>query len=143
MKANCKRFWRVYILPEPDTHAVRYVGITSTSLDARLAFHLTDRSNPEKWAWISELDAQGLTPGIREIDHLYSTRREAEAREREYIWSYLAQGADLFNRSGIVGDPECFRAFLRRNYHEVQTEVSETLIQAGPAAPRARRGRNA
>ena len=118
MNANC-RFWCVYQLTDPRSGAVRYIGITSCSLETRLAYHLSDRAHRQKWQWIRALAAQGLTPGIQEIASLTGTRREAETLERQHLYRALAEGATLLNRQYILGDPDSFREFLQGEMREL------------------------
>ena len=110
------RLWRIYRLIDPTMQAIdaiRYVGITSTSLATRLSYHLRGNDgNTEKWAWITDLGKRGLRPSIEQIDTLYGRRAQAERCERVWQYRYLAAGADLLNV--IPGDREMVRAFLQR-----------------------------
>ena len=54
----------IYHLVDPETRAVRYVGMTARP-SARLAAHIAEsrkRQNTEKKAWIKELTDKGLKP---------------------------------------------------------------------------------
>ena len=90
------RLWRIYRLYDSDT---RYIGITSCSLDTRLAYHHRDPNR------------RGMQ--IEQIDTCRGTRKQAEARERVWIYRYLLQGAPLLNIIGIVGDRSRFIKWLR------------------------------
>jgi GIY-YIG catalytic domain len=108
--------WSIYILVCPLTKDIKYVGITSTSLEKRLAYHLKGNDhNPQKSRWIAWLSAQGLVPEIHFIAQCIGTRQQAEQKERLCIWNYIAQGYSLFNQVYIPGgDYAFFAAYLRR-----------------------------
>jgi len=106
--------WSIYALVCPLTGLVKYIGITSTSLDTRLRYHLRGKDhNPQKEKWISWLHSQELLPLIIPIDSITGTRKQAEQKERQYIWAYIQQGYTLFNIQYIPGPIEDFAEFLR------------------------------
>src|SRR5258708_32359105 len=107
------KHWLTYILICPIEKEVRYVGITSVSLDKRLEYHLNETHNRKKAKWIAWLRDQGLVPLIKRIDDCYGTRKDAERRERHYVWYYLAKGCRLFNRNYNYGDG--FAEYLKSN----------------------------
>ena len=85
---------------------VHYVGITC-DVKARYRAHRHQRStNPQKIAWIQELESQGLQPRLEVIDKVFGEHL-ALAYEREYMRLYIEQGAPLKN---VVGHPTNRRA---------------------------------
>lgn len=96
---------RIYTLSDPRTLEVRYVGMTTKTLEARLKGHLRNlREKNHRARWINSLRDAGLTPVIAEIDAV-SVDRRVEAEQR-WIALYRAQGARLVNSTdGGEGAP--------------------------------------
>jgi hypothetical protein len=92
----------IYLLYEPDTLLVRYVGITIDVMK-RLKSHITEAqrntSHTRKNNWIRALLNRGLTPGIivAAVANADEYREEAEVSMISYVAS---QGADLVNGTG-------------------------------------------
>ncbi len=91
--------WSVYVLRDPITKAVRYIGVTCKPLEVRLAEHLKDtRHNTRKANWIKHLKKSGLSPQIIKLED-FSTKNEACSKEITYIKKYKDDGIDLVNLS--------------------------------------------
>ena len=99
--------WFIYVLIDPRSQAVRYVGWTINP-DLRLRQHIwpTARDRTHKANWIRQLRAIGLKPIMQVID---SGQGEGWPDvERRHIAAYRAAGADLTNMtSGGDGLPGC------------------------------------
>ena len=77
-KRKPKTWCRVYVLKDPRSGKIRYVGQTRMLLDERLRYHLKaprkriargrQRLSPVE-LWIAELIGQDLSPQIAAIDH--------------------------------------------------------------------------
>lgn len=88
---------RIYSLSDPRTGEVRYVG-WSMWIRERYQSHIanSDRSNPAKNAWISELKSLGLIPILTVLDQTRSMVT-ASIYEKWWIQFYIRQGARLTN----------------------------------------------
>lgn len=88
----------IYILMDPRTHEVKYVGATRMSVRDRLTYHISHArrgSTVNCHRWILELDADGLVPLI-DIVELVS---DDDWQQREIFWIryFVDQGAELTN----------------------------------------------
>ena len=65
---------KIYVLIDPETNEIRYVGKTIQSLKVRLTNHLysVSKHNPYKFNWIQQLKSKKLIPIIMEIEIKYS-----------------------------------------------------------------------
>jgi len=99
---------RIYMLVDPRTNTVRYVGQTSRTLEARLEDHLKGYKASQKDKWIVELVAAGMRPRIELIEDA----TEVEANEREVMW---IEAFDVASSNGD-GDsvPKVWDSPLRR-----------------------------
>lgn len=93
VKSNTTCRLRVYALVDPRFNDVRYVGVTSRSLDERLAYHLRCPTNNRTRAWFSELAKQFEKPRIVVIQGVRSGWQRAEM---EWIAWFRARG-ELLN----------------------------------------------
>ncbi len=97
--------WSIYILKDPRTHEVRYVGMTH-GVRRRFAEHLysTKRTRTRVASWIQSLLKIGLKPVLEEIE---TGRGEWAERERFWIAEYRRHGSRLTNHTdggeGTVG----------------------------------------
>lgn len=86
---------KIYVLKDPRTNIVRYVGATTSSLNRRLSGHLTDAkklSGTRKINWIKQLLEMKLKPIIELIEET------EEWIEREKYWySYYKGITELVN----------------------------------------------
>lgn len=72
----------IYVLKDPETGEVRYVGKTKRSLKVRLKGHLKDKSKNYKCAWIYSLKTRNLLPTIESIERT----SDESWQEREMYW---------------------------------------------------------
>ena len=108
---------KVYVLKDPTTNKVRYVGITTKELSERLKGHIWDvKARPDlnyhKITWIRSLQKGGHIPVIEEIAR-FDTIEEAKQYEMDYIAKYRDE-YDLTNCT-IGGDHPGFRTHSRES----------------------------
>ena len=60
----------LYVLIDPSTNEIRYVGQTSMKLHRRLACHISKREKTYKKDWINSLLIKNLEPIIQEMSKL-------------------------------------------------------------------------
>jgi hypothetical protein len=90
--------WRIYVLKNPRTLEVRYVGVAHGSLQRRLRGHIAESvrfQETHKQRWVLSLVSIGLNPLIEEIDA--GSGDVWEDTERAWIRDYRARGARLTN----------------------------------------------
>jgi len=88
----------IYILIDPITNSVRYVGKSVNPL-TRYSQHCNAYDNSEKYKWILDLKNNGYKPEMKIIDKV--PNEIAHERESFYITEYLKNGHDLFNISSV------------------------------------------
>lgn len=125
---------KIYVLVDPTTNHVRYVGKTSTTTEKRLRGHIEKSRNLDnKWhvaQWIRSLTAEGLHPIIevvREVEPQYVDETEIFC-----IAEYLRLGCDLTNNTlggdgGVTGPTGLLRSA------EALRKRSETVRATGVA----------
>ena len=91
----------IYVLSDPRTGLVRYVGKTARSIDRRLYEHVCAARNDYRphspiMRWIKKLCAENLRPLVCEIE-LIVGGKSWELREQYWIKRYRAEGASLLN----------------------------------------------
>lgn len=84
----------IYVLKEPDTGAIRYVG-KSCDPKRRFRMHLTVTAPCHKTNWITSLRLRGLQPVLEVIDEVPS--RYWQQWEIAYIEFFRETGEDLTN----------------------------------------------
>lgn len=92
----------IYVLKDPVSGEVRYVGKTSTTLEARLKSHLGYTAKNHRSFWLNSLKIKNLKPTIELIEKCTIT----DWQEREIYWIqyYKDSGAKLTNStSGGLG----------------------------------------
>lgn len=96
---NVNEITKIYVLKDPDSHEVRYVGKTVQSLIARLGQHIYDSKSKKNHRayWIQKLVSGGKLPLIEEIDSC--SWGDSAALETFYIAKYKAEGANLINQT--------------------------------------------
>src|SRR5260370_40672468 len=93
----------IYQLIDPRDQQPRYVGVTEDTI-RRFSDYLQGSHSRSLSRWRDELSFLNLTPIMQELEQIEGTREEAEARERHWIRTFLAQGVTLFNKSSTQGD---------------------------------------
>lgn len=101
----------IYVLIDPETNEIRYVGKTTMDIQARMYKHLSDKAKTHKVYWIQSLVKRGLKPTIQVVDEFPSELW----RERECHWIefYRNQGCDLTNTSPGGLGPESLTPEIR------------------------------
>lgn len=91
----------IYVLIDPNTKEIKYVGATKLVLEERLYLHIKDsksnsKRNFKKKEWIKNLLSENLTPEIKEID---SSNDVEELRLKELYWInyYISNGVKILN----------------------------------------------
>lgn len=91
----------IYVLKDPTTLKIRYVGKTVSKLLTRLGQHISDarnnKINNHRVNWLRKLCNEGKLPIIEEID--YCTWEESKNLETYYIAYYKSLGCDLINET--------------------------------------------
>jgi hypothetical protein len=72
----------IYVLKDPRTNEIRYVGKTKRSLKIRLSEHLQQKAKDHHSRWINSLLKQNLQPLIEEVEKCSNSNWE----EREKFW---------------------------------------------------------
>ncbi len=72
----------IYVLKDPETGEVRYVGKTKLTLEQRLNSHLRRKSKNHKGCWINSLKNRNLIPVIESIERV----SDETWSEREIYW---------------------------------------------------------
>lgn len=104
-RVESHKAWVVYVLKDPRTQRVRYVGWTF-DLHKRLRNHITraPRESTHKACWIKGLLSAGMEPVAEVVESGDGAWADAE---RRWIAQYRADGADLTNLTdggeGVVG----------------------------------------
>ncbi len=86
----------LYVLIDPTTNEIRYVGQTSMKLYRRLACHISKREKTYKKDWINSLLTKNLKPIIQEVCKFYS-QDEVNTEEINLINEYKNKGIRLTN----------------------------------------------
>jgi hypothetical protein len=86
----------IYIMIDPLTSEVKYVGKTSTTEAERLRGHLSDskRTESKQSIWVRSLSLKGMQPIIEQIDSYNSNGDELEFY---WIWQFKTWGFNLNN----------------------------------------------
>lgn len=121
----------IYVLKDPRTGDIRYVGQTRTTLKSRLSCHLSCARTRDKVSirgqWIRELLADGVKPIIEEIDKVDLSI--AEEKEREWIAHFRENGHNLINirLRGRPVFPPGKEEFLRKKILDAIREMKASL----------------
>lgn len=96
---------KIYVLVEPVSLKVRYIGVTHKSLKDRLSAHInearyTPHYNWHKARWINSLLKMNCKPIIRQIK-VCATREEAEKIESEMILKYKNRLVNIAVDNGV------------------------------------------
>jgi group I intron endonuclease len=85
----------IYVLVDPRTGDIRYVGFTLKTLEARLGIHLRAGGSNHRVNWIKSLRRCGHAPVIRLVQMV--TVDACEAAEVYWIGYFKSIGCDLVN----------------------------------------------
>lgn len=95
----------VYVLVDPRTGDLRYVGWTTRTLHQRLMSHLRDKDDNNRTRWIQALLKRGTRPVIRLVQQVLVA--DGPVAERYWISFFRADGCVLVNGTdggdGTVG----------------------------------------
>lgn len=120
MRESYVAIYRIYVLIDPYTHEIFYVGQTVNNLETRLSGHINGgNSNYKKNAYIQEIIAKGRRPEIKQVEAIACTCfiDKVLVNERELFWIkyYKDRGYTLYNISGVDTDFETtdYKDYLR------------------------------
>ena len=147
---NEEKLTKIYVLKDPDTLEVRYVGKTVNTLIGRLGEHIResikrkDSNQTYKTNWINSILESKKIPIIEEVDEC--PWKESEALEIYYIAKYKSEGYNLVNGTeggeGVLGRQleeqslTKLRNSLRKNLPKVyQYDLDGNLIKEWENAP--------
>jgi hypothetical protein len=131
----------IYVLREPDTGEVRYVGKSDRPTE-RLSRHVRVKTaTNHRETWILSLKSRGLSPRLEIVDEV--PRSEWPSWEAAYIDFFREQGFDLTNATpgGDCGPSRSGRehyAFRKPVPWEVREKISASLM-GRPGATRGRK----
>lgn len=102
-KAPQRKSPSIYALYDPRDGGIRYIGVTSRKLSARLELHFEKPTNAAMRAWFGELAQLGKGPRIQLLETVPG--QEWEAAERGWIY-WCRQRGTLLNvdRGGMARD---------------------------------------
>lgn len=104
----------IYVLKEPDTGEIRYVG-KSNNPKHRLRHHLRDNKHNRRTAWIEHLRGKGELPVLEIIDEV--PIEHWQQWEVAWIEYFKEQGCDLVNGTlggdGLIPTPEVLKKLSR------------------------------
>jgi hypothetical protein len=112
--------YKIYILKDPITQSIFYVGQTYSELQTRLNGHISGNSgNEEKQALIKSIIDRGEKPIIEAVETImgfcYIDKMLVNEREIYWIKYYKSQGVKLLNSALMNDDAECreYKTYLR------------------------------
>src|SRR3990167_5855648 len=85
----------VYALTDPESHDVRYIGVTRRPLEIRLKEHLRERDKRYVTNWIKSLQSRNLIPDILEIEQI--SDEQIDEAEQFWVACFRAWNAKLTN----------------------------------------------
>ena len=109
---------KIYILIDPNTNKIRYVGMTKLSLKHRLSLHLKEKLKvTHKSHWINSLKRNKQEPIIQQID---SSNNLEELCNKELYWIqyYLNEKESLTNYITTFS-PRPYKSFLDKTAKKV------------------------
>jgi hypothetical protein len=136
-----KLTWRIYVLMNPRTRVVRYVGCTTRALQSRLRAHICESMKSQKThksRWIMSLLRSGLSPQLEVIETGSGDGwQDAERRWISYyrsIGANLANGTDGGDGTPGWGTPEQRREAARKGAASRSFEERSASARMGQAA---------
>jgi hypothetical protein len=116
--------YKIYVLKNPFTQDVFYVGQTMQEIEMRLVGHLVlSETNKEKVAYIQDILAKGEKPIIESIETIAATCYidKMAVNEREIYWIkyYKSLGCSLLNKSVTDPNTKC------REYHTYLSSIKQ------------------
>jgi hypothetical protein len=116
----------IYVLLDPRTLMVRYVGKTVSRLSLRLSQHINQAHlpghNTRRDNWIRSLRAIGLSPLIGKIE---ACGEDWSCREKYWIGRFRAEGVDLTNHAdGGEGPAGAIRTPAQRKAMSVRLKIA-------------------
>lgn len=118
-----------YVLQDPQTNEIGYVGMTTEVPSVRLSKHVseamkTDRHSPKN-VWIRELIDKGVKPLINQIEVSgFATFADAGIREQYWIAKYKEDGHPL--RNATIGGPGTTGLTFQHS-EETKNKITEQL----------------
>ena len=115
---------KIYILKDPISKEIRYIGLTRVSLEHRLHLHLKEnvKGLTHKINWIKSLKQQNLKPIIEEID---SSSDLEELCKKEIYW------IQYYNSFKIISKAEYMKTVKNIN-ENVISELSSSGLTVSP-----------
>lgn len=109
---------KVYVLIDPNTNKIRYVGMTKLTLKHRLGLHMSEKlTTTHKTHWINSLKKKNQSPIIKKIDN-GETPEETAEKEVYWINYYLDKGEELTNHITSFA-PRPYKSFLNKTAKKV------------------------
>jgi hypothetical protein len=125
-KVSPERPGHIYVLTDPRTNEIQYLGITSLSIERRLSMHkssVTGGKKSEVYEWIRELRELGMEPQVHLVE-------DCTDPQREVYWIALLHdvGVQLRNMDdGGTGKGKKLRADHARKIGEGHIGIKRTL----------------
>ena len=129
----------IYVLIDPDSQKIRYVGYTSNS-KRRLVEHLLPsklKAKTHKNDWIKSLLKIGLKPELICLQE-YETAEELPKAEESWYKLLISRGEDLTNDPEAIGlnTPRTFgqitRGFAGKHHTEASKRKTSETLKANP-----------
>jgi len=118
----------VYTLTCPITNEIRYVGITTTSLDIRLSQHMNCPSKGNK-NWIDSLKDKNLRVVIETIEQVSGEMEELLLIERYWINQFIVWGFKLNNHLVYLNPTKHINSDSKILTLRVEPELKNKLIE--------------
>ena len=116
--------YKIYVLRNPTTEEIFYVGQTKMPLEIRLSGHISETgANRDKINYIKEILESGKRPIIEAIETIATTCYidTMAVNEREIYWIryHKSLGCNLLNKAATAPDTKC------REYHGYLTAIKK------------------
>lgn len=117
----------IYVLKDPSTSEVRYVGQTRDPLSRLKSHCFGDDKNIQKDAWVDELKLNGQTPVMEVVDTV--TVETANDSEKKWIARFINSGASLLNVSIVL--PRARTYVPQKEKPAAKTSSDKRLLNRG------------